>query len=104
MLQWEPGFDGGYPQWFIISYASSMHENRIQVEPDETTQYNVTGNLFYFLINFIFDPIRFSFNWYIVSIVSFCNSCDKVSRPHFLLNYMYIIKQILVILFQITNC
>ncbi len=45
MLKWEAGFDGGYPQWFIISYASSMHENRIQVEPDETTQFNVTGTI-----------------------------------------------------------
>ena len=43
-LEWEPGFPGGYPQWFVISYSSDkQYEPRLVVQPPEAIRYNITG-------------------------------------------------------------
>jgi len=44
-LRWVPGFDGGYPQWFILDFHSEMHSERLEVKPSNAVKYNVTGLL-----------------------------------------------------------
>ena len=43
-LSWIHGFDGGYPQGFVVTYKTNTDENgRINVTPANSTKFNVTG-------------------------------------------------------------
>jgi echinoid protein len=42
-LEWVPGFDGGYPQWFIMTATSLDHSvYRMEVDPPQAARFNMT--------------------------------------------------------------
>lgn len=50
-LKWDPGFNGGYPQTFIIVVQSVHGEKTVDVYPNGVYTFNVTRKLFKLLLS-----------------------------------------------------
>ena len=58
-ITWTHGFNGGYTQWFVVSYYSESHGTDRHNVPVDATRFNVTGKIYFFIPFYLNGTIIF---------------------------------------------